>query len=743
MLVVILALLYAVVSPSHGLEWANTEFRPDRLNKRILSRNESVTVIVTSSFDILASSLSVAGSEPYRRPADIDSITTTTATTAASIDGKSDTEELSADGTSSSGSDIWWNLFNLGTITSVGRPTLVLPSSTPVRTPPISISSSSSTSNIDSGSYPTASSFTFNTTSKPYWNTTTGNSSPLAPPLAQPPPITSSTTWTTATPSECPGGDAGLFTTTTYIITHTSTTTWTGDPSDYTPPYPPISTPVGCTPKQSPTGRFTITFCDSTGKTCSLIHTSIDPSTTDNIVNPTRTVTLVTTDKNPAVVFPTEAPPDYGGSPDPPNNHNTAGVGDGSVITPDYGRITDSTDLPKTSATSASTSTPSIGNNAGQPPPITVIVQPGEVIIDDRTFLDNPTTPGTTTVIVKGETFIIDPTRVAGAGATITRPPSLIITGDNDVLFPTATATPTPTPTTTSIGGLGVVYGGSSSVATIDGTVFTLAPTPTVAVVRGQTITLGPAGIVFASQTLHIIAAGSSAPTQTAVMGGELITALGTNRVVIGGVTLTYGQSGSGSTSTITTVIDGETILIGPAGIIVHDKTLGGPAADLTVTKYEVIGGATVTQLGGTAVEISGTTYQYYIGGGRGISAHPTLTSTVVDDGHGHTLTIGPDGRIAMSTWTLGPPFASTTTLVPNGNGRDAIGAEGSSNSNNNNNNAAMTIPTATGSKGTGAGSEENSGGRTVSMLRLGVDRDAATVVAAMMIVMLGIGGLG
>ncbi|KAI0852977.1 hypothetical protein F5Y00DRAFT_157994 [Daldinia vernicosa] len=677
MLFVISTLLCVVVSLSHGLESVRDrdEFRPGRLYKRISSYNSSVTVVVTSSFDILASSLAVSSSETHESPIDVTSITTIdTSTSDASIV----IVESSEDGSSSTESYPWWTLFNLGTITTIGRPTLVLPTSSPTRGSPIISSppvfSSPSSNTDDETSFPTlTSSFDFNGTSKSWnWNTTFSSPSLTSPTVTlppPPPPAVSTTSTITTTPSECPAKESGPLTITSYSIIHTSTTTWTGDPDDYTPPYPLVSTPIPCTPKQSPTGRFTITFCDSTGKTCSFIHTSVPPGTVTptDPAEPTATVTFVTTDKNPAVVFPTQTPPSYGGSPSGPDAHDTAVEGGSShVITPEYGM--DPT--PIESAKVSPTPPPNSGDNhEGGRPPLTVIVQPGEVIIDDRTFTDSPTQK-TSTVIVGDETFVIDPSQVVGGGATVTRPPIDVGGG----------FTPQPPPTTTSIGGLGVVLG-PSSVATIDGTVFTIAPTPTIAVVRGQTITIGPAGLVFPSQTLHV--AAGSGPTQTAVMGGQLITAIGSDTVVISGTTITYGSTALGS-STLTTIVDGDTVLVAPTGVVLHEggETLGGITAAPDATKYEIVGGATVTQLGLTAVEISGRTF--HIGPGAA-----TPVTTVIA---GHTLTIGPDG-VGMSTWTLGAPYASTITIFP------GAGAGGHHNGGGGNN-AAMTIPTATGTSG-------------------------------------------
>ncbi|KAI1102266.1 hypothetical protein F4804DRAFT_269348 [Jackrogersella minutella] len=714
MLIITLILLCVVVSQSHGLELVRAEYGSGQFNKRVPSRNDSVIAEATSSLDTLASSLTVADLETYQIP--IDAVSNTTI--AASASDLSIVITSSEESSTLSTPDSYFGPNNLGTITTIARPTLVLPTSTPIRgssrlltQPTDSTSSSTSNTNADTSLPPVVSSFTFNTTSRSWgWNTTSSASSLSSPTVILPPSTTSTSLTVTSAPSECPAKESGPVTVTSYSITHTSTTTWTGDPSDYIPPYPPISTPKPCTPKESPTGRFTITFCDSTGKTCTLIQ----PSTTNDFVNPTQatTVTLITTDKNPAVVFPTQTPPSYGGSPSGPNGHESA-VSGGSVVTPDYGIVTTPTDSAKSSPTPTGNNDDdndkvsndgsnnnnnnnnsdnndngdnggigengdngengegnsgsniggnSDGNNSAGSAPVTIIVQPGQVIVDDHTFTDDPAQQ-TSTVVIGSDTFTIDPSRVIGAGATVTRPPSNVGGG----------FVPTPILTTTSVGGIGVVYG-PSSIATIDGTIFTIKPTPTVAVIKGQSITLGPQGIIFPGQTLHV--AAGPGPTQTAVMGGELITAIGPDKVVIEGTTITYGPD---SGSTITTVVDGDTVLIAPTGVIVHNETLGGVTAAPGETNYEIAGGATITQLGLTAVEVSGITFHV----GRG--ALSALTTVV----GGHTLTIGPSG-VGMETWTIGAPYASTTTLMP--------GQRSS-------NNVAMTVPTATGSTREDSGS--------------------------------------
>ncbi|KAI1133624.1 hypothetical protein F5Y10DRAFT_228210 [Nemania abortiva] len=480
--------------------------------------------------------------------------------------------------------------------------------------------------------------FSLNTTN----NATTTSRGPYSNSSITPPPITGTEPPTpTTTEDYCTTNPYDLFSTVIeYSIVHTWTITWYGDPADYTPPFPPISIPTPCTPTPtSATGRFTISVCDSSGQSCSLIHTTGDvpaapsPTTgpwwvwlTDSsaVRGMEPTLTFVTTDKNPAVVFPTSSPPDYGGSPDAVGNvHSAAYPNEAqSPDAPGYGNDEVSTNqnirsVPLTSV-----------------PPVTVIVKPSVVVIDDQTFTNNPTQP-TSTVVVDGNSFTINPTQVVGVGATITRPPESGLV---------ASQRP---PTITTVGDIGVDIEDSSVI--LDRTTFTIGPRPTTVVVKGQTITLGPGAIAFPSQTLAIPAARD---TTQVVFGAELITAIGTNRVVIEGHTITYGPG----TDTITEVIDGDTILIGPSGIVVHGETYGGINAAATATQFAVVGGVTISQVGSTALVIHGVTYTF-----DPVVAKQTKTTTVLG---GETVTIGPDG-VSIETWTLDPPYASTTTITP------------------------------------------------------------------------------
>lgn len=104
-------------------------------------------------------------------------------------------------------------------------------------------------------------------------------------------------------------------------------------------------------------------------------------------------------------------------------------------------------------------------------------------------------------------------------------------------------------------------------------------------------------------------------------------------------------------------VVDRDTIDIGTFGVTVHGITLGGPRAAATTTAYEIVGGATITQVRPSIIIIEGITYT--------ISAGMKETTTVVG---GQTITIGPDGAIHDSlTIPAQSQIAITTTFQPSG----------------------------------------------------------------------------
>lgn len=458
-------------------------------------------------------------------------------------------------------------------------------------------------------------------------------------------------------------------TVTVWSTIYTTTITWTLPPDLYTPPFPDETTPAVCSQTSA---RLSVSVCEGSDctqytypgatTTTSDGHRHVNPTATAGTTVAassgagkafTPTITFYTTDKNPAVVYSTDTPPDYGDSGTTlVQDHNTPGSGSYPTSSPQYDKGTSSSVI--AGGSSGDRNTVVGGGGAAQTSPeavkqsptssaVTVIIQTTQVIINDQTFTDSPQSQ-TSTVVVGTDTFIINPSEVIGAGATVVRP---VVGG---IFIPTAT--------TTTVAGVEIVYHGAAgsaatagsaiAIATIGGTTFTIGVTPTTAVVKGQTITLGPAGIAIASQTIPLVTTAGA--TESAVLGGELITAIGNSVVVIEGTTYTYGPG----MSTITEVIDGDTILIGPSGVSVHGLTLGGISAAPTATTYEIVGGATITQIGGSAVVIDGTTYS--IGGGA-----TSAITTVID---GQTLTIGPSGVVSAS-YTFAQPYATSTVIEP------------------------------------------------------------------------------
>jgi hypothetical protein len=424
---------------------------------------------------------------------------------------------------------------------------------------------------------------------------------------------------------------------TSYSIVYTATTTFYGNSTDYTPPFVPIETPLTCMPAENSPVELT-TICYTESKTLTCVTRTMEGwrpvmSTTTvkgkAPVSAPMVVTLITTEKNPSVVYSPVKTPGYGMESRPVNDHVS--------VVPTAGGA------------------PAEKNPAGPqsmklqttPPTYVVTVAPSKVIINQQTYSDIPADV-TTRVTVDGEVFTINPSQVIGGGSTVDRPapPGGVFV---------------PTPTSTMLGGLSVVV--ASTAAVIDGTTFTLGGSPTTKFVNGQSVSIGPNGIGVGSDTLTF----ASYPRQTEVIiaGGELMTMVGASVVVIHSTTYTYGQD----IPALTQVVDDDTIIVGPSGVAVHGTTFGGSEAG-SGTSYEIIGGATISQIGASVAVINGVTYT--VGPGAG------TTTTVIG---GETITVGPSG-IALQTVTLNYPFGPTvvTTLKPKATADAPVPAETSDN---------------------------------------------------------------
>lgn len=283
-----------------------------------------------------------------------------------------------------------------------------------------------------------------------------------------------------------------------------------------------------------------------------------------------------------------------------------------------------------------------------------------EVIINDHTFSDLK--PGqTTTATADHGTFTIFPSKVVGEGATVKKPQ------------PLGSVVSAATPTKATIGGVPVVVSGSEAV--VGSTTFKLpfvgmstrieVPVAgATATVEERPVSIVPGTIVVDDETLTYRAVGAP-QTDVIIQGGEMVTASGVSIYVFRSTTLTYGPGIPATTQ----VVDDDTITIGPSGVIVEATTLGGANAKATDTKYQIVGGATITKASPSWVIIDGTTF----------TAGPGAKSTTKVIG-GETVTIGPSGIAISTTLTVRYPFgASTVTTIKataTGTGTDSLPTE-------------------------------------------------------------------
>ncbi|KAF7550077.1 hypothetical protein G7046_g8134 [Stylonectria norvegica] len=466
---------------------------------------------------------------------------------------------------------------------------------------------------------------------------------------------------------------------TEYSIVYTATVTFFGNHSAYSPPYPTIETPNYCgTESTLPTlsvilsGTFpisTVTLSSTDGLpgapapitshkqptpvTCAKGSTESgcqEPAapgygsessehvrsshegkeqtpTTTEAWSSKVTVTFVTTDKNPSVVYPSNPIPNY----------SNQGIEKGDGITA-QGHKTVPPNEPSPNNGDPPRDHQSV--NLAPQPTYAVTARGKEVIINDKT-ISHLDPSQTITVTVGDGTFTIYPTAVVGEGATVKKP------------RPVGTAVSVMTPKSATVGGLPVFVSGSEAV--IDGTTFNLPPAGTTTEVNNEVVSIGPGKVVVDGQTMTFQASGGE-QSDVVVTGGEMVTAIGQSIFVFHSTTLTYGPNIRETTE----VVDDDTITIGPSAVIAHGTTMGGTTAAQTDTTYEIVGGATITKLSPSYVIIDGTTYT----AGPGASS---LTKVI----GGETITIGPDGVI-ISTTTLSYPFGSSTVTTIKGSATES-----------------------------------------------------------------------
>ncbi|OAQ96337.1 hypothetical protein LLEC1_01047 [Akanthomyces lecanii] len=396
-----------------------------------------------------------------------------------------------------------------------------------------------------------------------------------------------------------------------YVVVHTSTVTFKGHRSDYKAPYAPIATPNYCdpnlypaVPRPPPSGSSTEDGLLGTMRMITETFTIEGQSLTAEFPVPLFTAiahvpvtTFITTDKNPSVVFPSDPIPNY-------SQTWPAGGGD-DVHTPVDGGA------------------PTPGSDA---PAYTITAGPTFVQINEQTFT---VAPGSSTIVTAndGGVFTINPTAVVGQGVTISRPPSVM------------------GPSSSVLGGIPVTSAGPS--LEIGGGAFAIpASSSTTVRVNGKAITINPTGVTIGGESMVFV---KPAASDVVVAGGEMLTAIGRSVVVLHSITYTYGSG----IAPVMQVINGDTVAIGPTGVLVHGSTLGGVSAQPTDTEFEIVGGATIAKIPPSMVIVNGETYA--VGPGA------RMKTVVIGD---QTLTIGPIGLVMASTTMKFPFDASVTTTI-------------------------------------------------------------------------------
>ena len=287
----------------------------------------------------------------------------------------------------------------------------------------------------------------------------------------------------------------------------------------------------------------------------------------------------------------------------------------------------------------------------------TISIGPGGVGLPSTTVLPfyPPTVPSP--VVVDGLTFSIDATQAVISGTTYAIGPGsapktvvvgteTVILGPGGVGLPLTTLVPpslpsiAPTPViadglTFSIEPTEVIIGGSTYAIGSGASTETL-------VIAGETVVIGPGGVDLPSTTITPPGLPLITPTPVTVDG--LTFSIEPTEVIIDGSTYAIGRGAP----TETLVISGETVLIGPGGVILPSTTIAPPGLS-SITPTPVIADGLTFSIEPTEVLIGGSTYA--IGSGA-----PTETLVIA----GETVVIGPGG-VSLPSTTIAAPGSSST----------------------------------------------------------------------------------
>ena len=430
------------------------------------------------------------------------------------------------------------------------------------------------------------------------------------PSTIHPPPGSGSVTTTPTTSQVCTSLPDGF--SISFVVVHTETITFFGSRNQYHPPFTSLSLPNFCTaagPAQ---------HSGASGRLGGLVNPG-DTTGTGGGPGILHVVTLITTDKNPAVVFPTQPVPHYSypsGAQVPEYGPESVNLGEHQNLGPAGGAATE------------------VGAFSSY-----VVTALGSQVVINRSTFSSLRPSQTTTVTADGGTFTILPTAIVGEGQTVLKPD------------PASSFAIVPTPTTTVLQGIPVTASGTDAI--VGGTSFNMPIEGTSGTVQGQRVSIAPGTIIVGDQTATFAAAVAVA-TNEVVEGGGLLMVVGSSIAVLHSTTFTFGRG----IPAITRAVDGDVVSIGPLGVRVDGTTLGGPGTNATETAFRIVGGVSITESGASVVMVGNKTFTV----GPGVS----LATTAVDNGT--TITLGTNG-FTMSTLTLTYPFQSrvTTTIQPSG----------------------------------------------------------------------------
>ncbi|CAF9917028.1 MAG: hypothetical protein HETSPECPRED_003077 [Heterodermia speciosa] len=254
-------------------------------------------------------------------------------------------------------------------------------------------------------------------------------------------------------------------------------------------------------------------------------------------------------------------------------------------------------------------------------PPLAFVTAGGEIFSVYSSQLEAPgitisipTGPHPSQFVLRGETFTVNPSQLILPDRTIPLPRNMI------------------TPAPSSITAEGVLVSVGSSAVVIGSRTYPLQ-SPTSIIYNGHSISIGPNGVGMASTTIAL----PSIPTFSTVTEGALTLLVNPSEAVIQGHSYLLTQGAA----PITTVIEGQSISIGPDGVAFAGTTAVIPRPT-EAYHLTIIDGLTFS-VGPTDVVVAGKTYA--IGGG----AKPQ-TATIGSE----IISFGPGG-IGLPGTTVAP----------------------------------------------------------------------------------------